>query len=134
MVTKKILKLAAGAMLITTLFAVPVMAEMINFSFRVEIADDADQEQYSDNAEKEDSSSTAYINYTDSNITASDDFRFAVVGQEGDYSTYSESVCATASTGVYRPRYTSEVYEGNMYRLRGRTYEYYVVVSGEWEP
>ena len=76
----------------------------------------------------------AFVRVTDSNITSYDNYTLCVVGQNGDYSSYSQEVQATAQTGVYNIYYNRDVYSGNNYRLRGRTYAYYVHTEGRWEP
>lgn len=134
MKVNKIFKTFALSVAAMTLFAVPVMAASMDFDFYVEIGDGVDDTQYTDNTLKTDNDDYARVTYTYSNITANDDFRFCVVGQRGDNSVYSQNIKATAVTGTYYLDYITDTYNGNFYRLRGRTYEYYVHVSGDWAP
>lgn len=133
---KKLITTIVTVAMLTVLFTIPVMAESRDFSFRLEIAEDADQTQYSGNTLKTDDDDYARVTYDYSNITSNDDIVFYVVGQQGDYTEFSERVQATASTGTYYPVYNrgEDVYNGNYYRLAGHTYKYYVVVSGNWAP
>ena len=131
---RKSIRVLSLTLALVLLFAVPVAAQVINFSFNTDTADDADDEQFSANALKEDDLDYAFVRVTDSNITSYDNFTFCVVGQKGDSSSYSQEVQATAQTGVYNIYYNRDVYNGNNYRLRGRTYAYYVHAEGRWEP
>lgn len=132
---RSFVKAAALSAVMITMAVMPVKAASSNFSFRVEYdVDDADATQYSANTLKTDDDDYARATYTSSNITSNDDFTFCVVGQYGDSSEYSEEVNATAVTGTYHLTYEKQAYNGNNYRLRGRTYAYYVVVSGDWAP
>lgn len=134
MAIKKLLKGLVVSVATIIMFTVPVLASTGYFTFDVEIADDTDSVAYSSNTMKTNNYNRAYIEYNSSNIYSSDDFWFRVVGQYGDYTNYTESVKATARTGVYEPKYIETFYTGNNYRLSGQTYAYYVHVSGEWEP
>ena len=118
---RKSIRVLSLTLALVLLFAVPVAAQVINFSFNTDTADDADDEQFSANALKEDDLDYAFVRVTDSNITSYDNFTFCVVGQKGDSSSYSQEVQATAQTGVYNIYYNRDVYSGNNYRLRGRT-------------
>ena len=131
---RKSIRVLSLILVLVLLFAVPVAAQVINYSFYTDMADDADDEQFSANALKEDDLDYAFVRVTDSNITSYDNFTFCVVGQNGDYSSYSQEVQATAQTGVYNIYYNRDVYSGNNYRLRGRTSAYYVHTEGRWEP
>ena len=53
----KYLKVLLSALVLSVLFAVPVMAASMNFYFNVDIADDADAVQYSNNTLKTDDDS-----------------------------------------------------------------------------
>lgn len=130
----KYLKALLSALVLSVLFAVPVMAASMNFYFNVDIADDADAVQYSNNTLKTDDDSYARVTYSNSNITSNDDFQFYVVGQNGNNTMYSYPVQANAAQATYYMNYKRTVYNGNYYRLAGQTYAYYVSVSGDWAP
>lgn len=130
----KRIKLIVLAAVMVIMFAVPVMAQKMDFSFSVEDAEDTSPVAYSDNARKDNNSSQAFIECKKSNITENDDFGFWIVGQKGDNSAWTNYIRATANTGTYRPIYNRTYYQGNMYRLKGETFLYYVKVEGEFEP
>ena len=121
---------------VSMLFVVPVAAASGTFNFRLEIADDADSVQFSSNVRKTDNDNYARVTYTNSNIGNLDNVQFTIVGQQHeDDLIYSESVQATANTGTYYLYYTVRpAYNDNMYRLKGETFRYYVLVSGDWAP
>ncbi len=133
---KKFLKTVLLTVFVSMLFVVPVAAASGTFNFRLEIADDADSVQFSSNVRKTDNDNYARVTYTNSNIGNSDDVEFTIVGQQyEDNLIYSESVQATANTGTYYLYYTVRpAYNGSMYRLKGETFRYYVLVSGDWAP
>lgn len=134
MIKKRVVKSAAIALMASALFVVPTMAYDYGFSFNVEIAEDTSDVAYSGNAYKENDNDYAFVDCQKSNIYSNDDFRFCVVGQQGDNSDFSEQVRATANTGTYYLNYIRPTYYDNMYRLRGRTYSWYVSASGVWNP
>ncbi len=134
MIKKRMIKSAAIALMASALFAMPTMAEYYGFSFNVEVAEDAEDIAYSGNARKDNYNDYASVDCQKSNIYSKDDFRLCVVKQYGDDDEVSEQIRATANTGTYYLDYIEDVYYDNMYRLRGRTYNWYVSVSGEWEP
>ena len=133
---KKFLKTVLLTVFVSMLFVVPVAAASGTFNFRLEIADDADSVQFSSNVRKTDNDNYARVTYTNSNIGNSDNVQFTIVGQQHeDDLIYSESVQATANTGTYYLYYTVRpAYNDNMYRLKGETSRYYVLVSGDWAP
>ena len=133
---KKFLKTVLLTVFVSMLFVVPVAAASGTFNFRFEIADDADSVQFSSNVRKTDNDNYARVTYTNSNIGNSDNVQFTIVGQQHeDDLIYSESVQATANTGTYYLYYTVRpAYNDNMYRLKGETFRYYVLVSGDWAP
>ena len=133
---KKFLKTVLLTVFVSMLFVVPVAAASGTFNFRLEIADDADSVQFSSNVRKTDNDNYARVTYTNSNIGNSDNVQFTIVGQQHeDDLIYSESVQATANTGTYYLYYTVRpAYNDNMYRLKGETFRYYVLVSGDWAP
>ena len=133
---KKFLKTVLLTVFVSMLFLVPVAAASGTFNFRLEIADDADSVQFSSNVRKTDNDNYARVTYTNSNIGNSDNVQFTIVGQQHeDDLIYSESVQATANTGTYYLYYTVRpAYNDNMYRLKGETFRYYVLVSGDWAP
>ena len=133
---KKFLKTVLLTVFVSRLFVVPVAAASGTFNFRLEIADDADSVQFSSNVRKTDNDNYARVTYTNSNIGNSDNVQFTIVGQQHeDDLIYSESVQATANTGTYYLYYTVRpAYNDNMYRLKGETFRYYVLVSGDWAP
>ena len=85
---RKSIRVLSLILVLVLLFAVPVAAQVINYSFYTDMADDADDEQFSANALKEDDLDYAFVRVTDSNITSYDNFNFCVVGQNGDYCSY----------------------------------------------
>ena len=133
---KKFLKTVLLTVFVSMLFVVPVAAASGTFNFRLEIADDADSVQFSSNVRKTDNDNYARVTYTNSNIGNLDNVQFTIVGQQHeDDLIYSESVQATANTGTYYLYYTVRpAYNDNMYRLKGETFRYYVLVSGDWAP
>ena len=133
---KKFLKTVLLTVFVSMLFVVTVAAASGTFNFRLEIADDADSVQFSSNVRKTDNDNYARVTYTNSNIGNSDNVQFTIVGQQHeDDLIYSESVQATANTGTYYLYYTVRpAYNDNMYRLKGETFRYYVLVSGDWAP
>ena len=133
---KKFLKTVLLTVFVSMLFVVPVAAASGTFNFRLEIADDADSVQFSSNVRKTDNDNYARVTDTKSNIGNSDNVQFTIVGQQHeDDLIYSESVQATANTGTYYLYYTVRpAYNDNMYRLKGETFRYYVLVSGDWAP
>ena len=133
---KKFLKTVLLTVFVSMLFVVPVAAASGTFNFRLEIGDDADSVQFSSNVRKTDNDNYARVTYTNSNIGNSDNVQFTIVGQQHeDDLIYSESVQATANTGTYYLYYTVRpAYNDNMYRLKGETFRYYVLVSGDWAP
>ena len=133
---KKFLQTVLLTVFVSMLFVVPVAAASGTFNFRLEIADDADSVQFSSNVRKTDNDNYARVTYTNSNIGNSDNVQFTIVGQQHeDDLIYSESVQATANTGTYYLYYTVRpAYNDNMYRLKGETFRYYVLVSGDWAP
>ena len=133
---KKFLKTVLLTVFVSMLFVVPVAAASGTFNFRLEIADDAESVQVASNVRKTDNDNYARVTYTNSNIGNSDNVQFTIVGQQHeDDLIYSESVQATANTGTYYLYYTVRpAYNDNMYRLKGETFRYYVLVSGDWAP
>lgn len=131
---KKLLKTMAISMAAMIMFTVPVMAGRVGFSFQVDISDDLEEYQCTDNVRKEDSLNYAGLTYTTSNITTNDDFTFTVIGQRGDNSAYTKPQNVYATAGKYKLSFIKEYYEGNNYRLKGQTYKYYVTVTGDWAP
>lgn len=128
------IKILFATLLLSVLFGVPVLAGYVSFNFSVDLSDDMPDVEYSSNATKTNNNNYATVDYSNSNITSSDDFYFYVVGQYYDYEEYSERVFANAAQGTYYPKYIRSVSRGNNYRLAGQTYAYYVHVEGEWEP
>lgn len=131
---KKFLKTMGISIAAMTMFAVPVMAARVDFSFEVDISDDLPEYQCTDNVRKEDGLNYAAVTYTTSNITTNDDFMFTVIGQKGDNSAYTEPKNVYATSGSYKFLFIKEYFKGNNYRLKGQTYKYYVRVSGNWAP
>ena len=133
---KKFLKTVLLTVFVSMLFVVPVAAASGTFNFRLEIADDADSVQFSSNVRKTDNDNYARVTYTISTIGNSDNVQFTIDGQQHeDDLIYSESVKETANTGTYYLYYTVRpAYNDNMYRLKGETFRYYVLVSGDWAP
>ena len=130
------LKTTGLVMAISLMFAMPVLAESGYFDFRLEIAEDADSVQYSGNVLKTDDDDYARVTYDSSNIGNQDDMEFTIVGEAyEDDMIYSETVKATANTGTYYLYYTErQAVNGSMYRLKGETFRYYVLVGGDWAP
>ena len=68
---RKSIRVLSLTLALVLLFAVPVAAQVINFSFNTDMADDADDEQFSANALKEDDLDYAFVRVTDSNFLCS---------------------------------------------------------------
>lgn len=125
-------KVGVLTILAVMMFSVPVLAGSYFEFYLTEIEEDGDSIYYSGNVTKSNDDNAAYVSYSKS--TYGSDLRYCVIGQNGDYSEYTETAYANALSGTYPMYYNRDYYCGNNYRLKASLYSSVTSAQGEWEP